>query len=237
MKVREAAAWVRDERTKRGWSAEELAKRARAFAADEGLEFKLSQQSISNFEQAATKKEGAAKRLPVWLRHVRMAFTEDSVAQVRDLQEKVKAELTEFARQNEDLVYVRQVDISYAMGAGAVIEEYPATGQVPFNLQFLRALGARSIETLLLARGEGDSMMPTMINDDLVLIDTAQQVIHESDRIWAIVVGGGGMIKRVRRLPRDQYQIISDNPIVSPQTVGHDDLHVVGRVIWIGRRI
>ena len=46
-----------------------------------------------------------------------------------------------------------------------------------------------------------DSMMPTLINGDLVLVDAAQQTIADQDRIWAVVVGGAGMIKRIRRLP------------------------------------
>lgn len=221
--VEQLARQMKAERERRGWSAETLAERARHFATEAGLHIKLTQQSISNFEV------GGAKRVPVWLRYVKEAFEQPTQD---DLDRAATA-----GHQDKDLVYVRQVDIRYAMGAGAVVEDYPSTGAVPFNLQFLRALGAKSTDTLLLARGDGDSMVPTLINDDLVLIDTAQQIIHESDRIWAVVVGGGGMIKRVRRLPRDQYQIISDNPIVPPQTVEHDDLHVVGRVVWVGRRI
>jgi phage repressor protein C with HTH and peptisase S24 domain len=45
------------------------------------------------------------------------------------------------------------------------------------------------------------------------------------------------MIKRIRRLPGDRFEIISDNPIVPPQVVNFDDLHVVGRVVWVGRRV
>lgn len=220
--VEQLARQIKAEREKRGWSAETLADRAREFAAEANLHIKLTQQSISNFEL------GGAKRVPVWLRFVKQAFEHPTPSEQEGLSSTAH---------DDDLVYVRQVDIRYAMGAGAVVEDYPSTGTVPFNLQFLRTLGARSISTLILARGEGDSMMPTLINDDLVLIDTAEQAVHESDRIWAVIVGGGGMIKRVRRLPRDQYQLISDNPIVPPQTVDHDDLHVVGRVIWVGRRI
>jgi phage repressor protein C with HTH and peptisase S24 domain len=197
MDAAETARWVRAERERRGWSTTQLADRAREFAAREGLQMKLTQQSISTFEQ------GDAKRVPVWMRHVRMAF----------------------------------VDISYAMGAGAVVEDYPATGLIPFNLQFLRSVARGHVETLFVARGQGDSMMPTLINDDLVLIDTSQKLINDQDRIWAVSVGGAGMIKRIRRLPGDRFEIISDNPIVSSQVVAFDDLYVVGRVVWVGRRV
>jgi phage repressor protein C with HTH and peptisase S24 domain len=221
MDVAETAKWVRAERERRGWSTTQLADRAREFAAREGLQIKLTQQSISAFEQ------GDAKRVPVWMRHVRMAFDSDHSG----------PQLARVDVPGEELVYVRQVDISYAMGAGAVVEDYPATGLIPFNLQFLRTVARGHVETLFVARGQGDSMMPTLINDDLVLIDTSQQLINDQDRIWAVSVGGAGMIKRVRRLPGDRFEIISDNPIVPSQIVAFDDLYVVGRVVWVGRRV
>lgn len=212
---------MRTERERRGWSTGELADRARSFAEREGLQLKLTQQSISNFEQPGPK------RMPVWFRHVRMAFDADHGGE----------QLARTDSSREDLVYVRQVDLSYAMGAGAVVEDYPSTGLIPFNLQFLRTVARGHVETLFVARGQGDSMMPTLINDDLVLIDTSQTLVTEQDRIWAVTVSGAGMIKRVRRLPQDRFELISDNPIVPPQLVDFDDLHVVGRVVWVGRRI
>lgn len=221
MDAAEAGKWMRAERERRGWTTGELADRARQFAEREGLQMKLTQQSISNFEQ------GGAKRLPLWMRHVRMAFDSDSGGE-----QMARTDLP-----GEELVYVRQVDLSYAMGAGAVVEDYPATGLIPFNLQFLRSIARGHVETLFVARGQGDSMMPTLINDDLVLIDTSQTLVTDQDRIWAVTVSGAGMIKRVRRLPQDRFELISDNPVVPSQVVDFDDLQVVGRVVWVGRRI
>jgi phage repressor protein C with HTH and peptisase S24 domain len=45
------------------------------------------------------------------------------------------------------------------------------------------------------------------------------------------------MIKRVRRLPSGQFQLNSDNPAVSAIEATDDELFVVGRVVWIGRRV
>lgn len=80
-------------------------------------------------------------------------------------------------------------------------------------------------------------MLPTLINDDMVLIDTSQNRITQSDRIWALAVGDAGMIKRVRVLGTDQYELHSDNPSIRPQPITREELTVVGRVIWVGRRI
>jgi phage repressor protein C with HTH and peptisase S24 domain len=132
---------------------------------------------------------------------------------------------------------VRKVDIGYAMGDGAVIEDYPDTGLVPFDREFLRAIGVRTTERLFLSNGEGDSMAPTLYDNDLVLIDASHQRVTMQDRIWALTVAGAGMIKRLRALPGDQIMVMSDNPAVPPQTFNNDDVFIVGRVLWIGRRI
>lgn len=87
------------------------------------------------------------------------------------------------------------------------------------------------------ARGDGDSMQPTILDGDIVLIDTSQKTINKQDRTWAVSYGDLGMIKRIRRLPDGDYHILSDNAAVAP-TIAHDDeMYVIGRVIWIGRRM
>lgn len=139
-----------------------------------------------------------------------------------------------------ELVYVRQVDISYAMGGGAVIEDYPATGLIPFNLEFLRAISRANVESLFLASGIGDSMEPTLLRNDLLMIDTSQRQIVQSDLVWAFNYAGGGMVKRLRRVRRDgadRLLIISDNQSVPDEIADPDDVHITGKVIWAGRRL
>lgn len=132
---------------------------------------------------------------------------------------------------------VRQVDISYAMGDGAVIADYPETGLIPFAQTFLGQLGVRSPENVFICHGEGDSMAPTIFDRDLVMVDTSRQRITMQDRIWALTVAGAGMIKRLRVLPGNQIAVLSDNPAVPEQTFDGDDVYIVGQVVWIGRRM
>src|SRR3546814_6951458 len=80
-------------------------------------------------------------------------------------------------------------------------------------------------------------MTPTLLDGDIVLIDTAQKDIGQQDRIWALAYGDLGMIKRVRRLPGGTYRLMSDNPAISDIEAADGEMHVVGRVVYIGRRI
>ena len=136
-----------------------------------------------------------------------------------------------------NLALIPQLELGYSMGGGSVFDDYHHVGFRTFDRDWLRSVANGTFETLFVARGEGDSMQPTLMNDDMVLIDTSQKDIRQQDRIWAISYGELGMIKRVRRTPRGSYLIMSDNPVVTPIEAVDEEMHVVGRVIWIGRRI
>lgn len=137
-----------------------------------------------------------------------------------------------------DLAVVPELEIGYSMGAGAtVFEQYEQRGIVPFQRAWLRSMMRGSIGDLFVARGDGDSMQPTILDGDIILIDTAQKAIRQQDRIWAVAYGELGMVKRVRRLPTGNYLLLSDNATVPPIECADEEMHVIGRVIWIGRRI
>lgn len=136
---------------------------------------------------------------------------------------------------------IPELELGYSMGGGSVFTEYEQKGVVPFQREWLRPKMKGSFAELFVARGEGDSMQPTMLDGDIVVIDTAQKDVRQQDRIWALSYGDLGMIKRVRKLPGDGegsggYDILSDNhEAVAPFRAYDGEMHIVGRVIWIGR--
>lgn len=134
-----------------------------------------------------------------------------------------------------EIEMVRKVDITYAMGDGSVIEDYPEVEFLPFTLNFLRQFARGPTDQLFIASGYGDSMEPTLRRDDLVMIDTAQNRLGLSDQVWALTYAGAGMIKRLRPLAGERMLILSDNPSVPPQEVGQDEIHIVGKVVWVAR--
>jgi phage repressor protein C with HTH and peptisase S24 domain len=87
---------------------------------------------------------------------------------------------------------------------------------------------------LTIARGKGDSMEPTIRDQDMVIIDRSRKKLDEQDAIWALTVGGIGMIKRLRLRGRDVV-IQSDNREVRDEIVNNEEVHLVGRVVFIGR--
>lgn len=141
------------------------------------------------------------------------------------------------ASRDDGAIPVRSVDLAYAMGPGKELAEYPDEMPVLFDPGFLRYLTRAPADRLFVAQGDGDSMFPTMINGDQVLIDTTQRTLNLQDRIWAVSVHGAGMIKRLRTVGPGRVRIISDNTIVPPEEVDASDIYIAGRVIWIGRKV
>lgn len=138
---------------------------------------------------------------------------------------------------SQGIAMVEEVDLALGMGGGMYAELAESKGFVPFKREWLDGLHRGALSSLRVVRGEGDSMQPTILDGDLVLIDMAQNSIMAQDRIWAVFWGDLGMIKRVRRTPGGTFQLLSDNPAISPVEAVDGEMHVLGRVIWIGRRI
>lgn len=136
-----------------------------------------------------------------------------------------------------DAVLLPEVDVGLSMGGGNDLGDFPVVQQVPFSRTWLRGLTSSPPSQLMVARGDGDSMMPTILDQDIVIIDRAQATIRQQDRIWALSYGGFGMIKRVRGLPDGTYQINSDNNAVTPIIAADGEMFTIGRIVGIVRRI
>lgn len=138
------------------------------------------------------------------------------------------------------LALIPELELGYSMGGGSVFGNYHQKGVVPFQREWLRPKMRGTFADLFVARGEGDSMEPTMKDGDIVVIDTSQKEITQQDRVWALSYGDLAMIKRIRKLPRSGeerggFDILSDNHAVAPFKAFDAETHIVGRVIWIGR--
>jgi transcriptional regulator with XRE-family HTH domain len=79
----------------------------------------------------------------------------------------------------------------------------------------------------------GDSMIPTYMPGDRVIVDLSQNVMI-SDTVYAISDGySEPQIKRLQRVPFSdpaQVKIISDNPNLETFTVELSRLHILGRI-------
>lgn len=138
--------------------------------------------------------------------------------------------------EDADSVQIQEWDVAYGMGGGTYLD-LPVTGALhTFSRAWLRNFTHSAPEKVFLARGSGDSMFPTILDSDMVVIDTGDREIRVGDKIWAVVYGTTGYIKRIRPMPDGSVKMLSDNPSVPPETAYDGELSVVGRVVAIVRK-
>jgi phage repressor protein C with HTH and peptisase S24 domain/DNA-binding transcriptional regulator YdaS (Cro superfamily) len=135
-------------------------------------------------------------------------------------------------------VQLRRVNMGLAMGDGSNLDDFFEEGTASFDANWLRAITASPPDRLVIADGIGDSMQPTIMDHDQVLIDLNQNRIDKGDRIWALAISGSGAVKRLFPAGGGMIEVMSDNPAHPNRVrnVGAEDIRVIGRVVWSGRR-
>jgi phage repressor protein C with HTH and peptisase S24 domain len=132
-----------------------------------------------------------------------------------------------------DLVQVEMIDLAYGMGGTFLDADSVEVEKVTFSRSWLRKFTQSPPQLLVSSQGMGDSMMPTIHDRDIVIIDRSNTRLdgEMGDKIWAIVFAGMGMIKRLRQMPDGTVKIMSDNQLVRDEIATDGDLHIVGRVV------
>lgn len=89
-----------------------------------------------------------------------------------------------------------------------------------------------------LIRVKGDSMEPTLMDGDLLLVDLNRNYIEPPGGIYAIYMNDTIIAKRVQAIyPSGKLRIISDNPKYEPVDTDPDEVKVNGKVIWYAREL
>ena len=140
----------------------------------------------------------------------------------------------------EGFVPVPYLDVRASAGAGraSLAAETVAGSHFLFSEAWLRSLGVFGRNAELL-QAEGDSMYPTIHDGDLMLVDRGYgDVVH--GKIYALVVRGLVVVKRVNFLATGAMMLISDNDRYPTETIPRDEvgeLNFQGRIAWYGRAI
>ena len=90
------------------------------------------------------------------------------------------------------------------------------------------------MEHTQLALIDGDSMRDTLCTSDLVLLDLRTQ--RRRDGIYAIRQGEALLCKRIQFVG-DILRVSSDNSHYPAFEANAEELSIVGRAVWFGRRV
>jgi phage repressor protein C with HTH and peptisase S24 domain len=93
---------------------------------------------------------------------------------------------------------------------------------------------------VILFETEGDSMAPTILSGDRIVVNTDHKV-PSPDGIYALRDRYGHIVaKRLQTLQQGEpprIRIISDNKSHDPEDVRMDEITIVGRVLWVLKRV
>ena len=135
-----------------------------------------------------------------------------------------------------DLVELEEIDLRYGMG-GTYLDSPVNVERRQFSRAWLRNFTHTAPEHLFWAVGDGDSMEPVIRSGEIVLIDASQTTARMAGGIWAVTLGEFGMIKRLHSPAKGRLQLLSENRNIPPIDVADDELHLVGRVVAVVRRL
>lgn len=135
------------------------------------------------------------------------------------------------------LKLVPRLAVGASAGAGALAEGEALAGKVGFDEGWLRKLGVEP-RNVSLIRVEGDSMQPVLNDGDDIMVDRGAAQHALRDGIHVIRIDGTLMVKRLSGAPGGRLSILSDNPAY-PSWPDRDPagVEIVGRVVWVGRRL
>ncbi|MFC0411000.1 S24 family peptidase [Roseomonas elaeocarpi] len=130
-------------------------------------------------------------------------------------------------------IVLREYDVAGAAGAGAiphlgsngearVLDEW----RVPKALLPAQYQGG----SISIIRVQGDSMVPELMPEERVMVDTSQTFIGP-EGIYLVVLDESLLVKRVQKVGGGKLKLISRNPAFEPLVVPGEEIRVVGRII------
>lgn len=151
---------------------------------------------------------------------------------------KTSGQGSSLASKEQATVSVPRLALGASAGAGSLPETEPLSGEMTFDARWLRRLGINHQQASIVSV-EGESMLPTLLPDDDILVDHADAFTRLRDGLYVLRLDGVLLVKRLAMGPRrGRFNVLSDHPQypnwpdVDPSLVA-----IVGRVIWVGRAL
>lgn len=140
-----------------------------------------------------------------------------------------------------DYALVPLYDVRAAAGHGAAVEHERVADVLVFKREWIHQELHANPADLYLIHVDGESMEPTLRPGDVILVDRRNAQAVPRDGIYVLRMDGSLLVKRLQRLPGRLVKVSSDNPAYEPFDLRLDapgeDLAIIGRVVWAGRRM
>jgi phage repressor protein C with HTH and peptisase S24 domain len=213
---------IRAARERKKWSMEKLASE---ISTAEGLAKPLAWQTVQQWENGTSAPKRSRMKV---------------VAQLLGLQDDEAPAL--FSESTEGGYAIGVLATGASIGPGAEQHDEVVVGRLTLSPTWISKslMPLTRPENLRFIHGYGDSMQPTFIDGDILLVDTGVQEV-KVDGIYVLAANDRLYIKRVRQRMDGTFEISSDNATVKTVDVldGSRPVDVLGRVVWVwnGKKI
>lgn len=139
---------------------------------------------------------------------------------------------------DEEYVLVPGYHIQVSTGNGSTFQNEEVKRMLAFRRKYLNYRQVNP-ERLAVVFSKGDSMEPTIKDNDSLLIDL-DSIDPKDGKIYVVRLGDDLYAKRIQRLVDGGLVLISDNKEYQSQSIPPErleQLQVIGQVIWIGKDV
>lgn len=137
---------------------------------------------------------------------------------------------------SEEFALIPGYHIAVSTGHGELSQSEQVKRHLAFRKKWLRYRGFE-ISNLAVVFAHGDSMEPTIHNNNTLLVNTADTKLTDGS-IFVLRFGDELYAKRLQKRFDGSIELISDNKEYSSQIVNADEiekLNIIGKVVWIGK--
>ena len=137
------------------------------------------------------------------------------------------------------LIGVPRLNVDASAGPGAFNDTESECAHIGFDERWLRRVSRSKSSDLSVIKVQGDSMSPTLSDGDDILVDAGDRIDRLRDGIYVLRRDDALLVKRVAPSPASRRITIKSDNASYPSWPDCEisDVDIIGRVVWVGRRL
>lgn len=139
------------------------------------------------------------------------------------------------ARRGESgaFVSIPRLSLDASAGPGSYGAEEISFDDFRFSPRWMAEMGLKGAD-LSAIRVQGDSMEPLLRSGDEIFVDRNKR---GGEGVFVVRIGDALHVKQVQASAPGRIKLISANEAYAPVDLSHDEVEVIGRVVWKGGRV
>lgn len=135
--------------------------------------------------------------------------------------------------ESQDFVAIPRLALDASAGPGSYGAEEISFDDFRFSPRWMAEMGLKGA-ALSAIRVQGDSMEPLLRSGDEIFVDRNKR---GGEGIHVVRIGDVLHVKQLQASAPGRIKLISANDAYAPIELSHDEVEVIGRVVWKGGRV